>query len=196
MDGDQVQIENQTISSDTDNDDEKEDYDALSVELSSSDNYCTSYSEDGTTDEDNVLKYECEKCKIRFRFKIWYNRHLSTHDPSSFRCNYCPKVYKRKDTLGEHMSCHVGGRVFKCITCVKNFSDRRNLRTHEKLIHNSDPVKCPKCQNFYADNRQLRYHNLRMHTNKKPFRCECNASFAVPSMLSKHRTKMNHPRPK
>jgi len=44
MDGDQVQIENQTISSDTDNDDEKEVYDALS----SSDYYYTSDSEGNT----------------------------------------------------------------------------------------------------------------------------------------------------
>jgi hypothetical protein len=88
------------------------------------------------------------------------------------------------------MSCHVGGRVFKCIACVKKFSDRRNLRAHQKLIHNSDPIKWPKCQNMYADNRKLRYHNLLMHTNKKSFHCECKASFAVPSMLSKHRTKM------
>lgn len=47
MNDDQVQIENQTTSSDTD-DDEKEVHDALAVELSSSDNYFTSDSEGST----------------------------------------------------------------------------------------------------------------------------------------------------
>lgn len=102
-----------------------------------------------------------------FRFKSWFNRHISTHDPANFQCNYCPKVFKRKDTLREHISCHVGGRVFQCIECVKKFSNRRNLNAHKKMIHNSDPIKCPKCQNYYADKRQLRYHNLRKHTDEK-----------------------------
>ncbi|KAF0759710.1 zinc finger protein 320-like [Aphis craccivora] len=70
----------------------------------------------------------------------------------TFICNYCPKIFHRKDALKDHSFYHFGRQNFECSLCNKMFSDKRNLNSHIKIKH---------------------------------------VGFTVPSMLSKHRNKMN-----
>ncbi|CAI6377212.1 unnamed protein product [Macrosiphum euphorbiae] len=145
----------------------------------------------GSSDVDSPYKYHCPKCDLSFKYDCWYKRHMATNNPGTFTCQYCPKVFKRKDTMREHQHLHLGGLKHKCKHCYKEFGDKRNMNMHIKLIHQDSMVKCKKCDKMYSGERQLRYHDNRVHSKKKPYECNiCAERFPVPCMLSIHRLKM------
>ncbi|XP_008187395.1 zinc finger protein 28-like [Acyrthosiphon pisum] len=142
---------------------------------------------------DSPYKYHCAKCDLPFKFNCWFKRHMASHSPGIFACQYCPKTFKRKDTMREHENLHIGVLKHKCKECSKEFGDKRNLNAHVKLIHNNASIKCPKCEKFYSGKRQLRYHDNRVHTLLTPYKCKmCDEAFPVPCMLAAHRSKMKH----
>ncbi|CAH1724487.1 unnamed protein product [Aphis gossypii] len=152
--------------------------------------------ESSETDDDyDILKYKCDQCNLEFLYKSWFLRHKAIHNPATFTCNYCPKKFKRKDGLKEHTFYHIGRAKFKCDICSNLFSDRRNLNSHIKSKHIGNLLSCPNCSKQYNGKRQLRYHIQRMHEKINKYFCECNAGFTVPSLLFKHRIKMNHKKP-
>jgi len=57
---------------------------------------------------DSPYKYHCAKCDLPFKFNCWFKRHMASHNPDTFVCQYCPKIFKRKDTMREHQNLHVG----------------------------------------------------------------------------------------
>lgn len=145
----------------------------------------------GSSDVDSPYKYHCSNCVLSFKYNCWYKRHMATHNPGTFICQYCPKVFKRKDTMREHEKLHFGGPKHKCKHCDKEFGDKRNMNMHIKLVHQGSMVKCEICDKMYSGKRQLRYHDNRVHSKKKPFECNiCAEGFPVPCMLRVHRIKM------
>jgi len=76
---------------------------------------------DENNDDEDVLKFKCNICHIGYQYNSWYSRHMSTHNPGLFVCKYCPKSFKRKDTLNEHTYIHLGGRSFKCNECIRQY---------------------------------------------------------------------------
>lgn len=185
-------VETMTVASDTEtscSSDDDTDSDA-DGEVNSDDD-SASVQSIGNSEDDDVFRYHCAKCDISFKYNCWFKRHMSKHSPGIFACNYCPKLYKRKDILREHQYIHFGGPKHKCNECSKQFGDRRNLNTHVKLIHNNALIKCPKCEKLYSGKRQLRYHDNRIHSLKTPYKCNmCGEAFPVPCMLANHRVKM------
>ncbi|XP_050061990.1 zinc finger and SCAN domain-containing protein 12-like [Aphis gossypii] len=161
--------------------------------LENSDENSASMKSTESNEDDVSFKYHCAKCNLSFKFNCWYQRHMLIHKYGTFACQYCPKLYKRKDILKEHQYLHFGGPKHKCNDCGKEFGDKRNLNTHVKLKHEESLIKCPKCEKMYSGKRQLRYHDNRVHSLKKPYKCnKCKEAFPVPCLLSTHRIKMNH----
>ncbi|XP_022182840.1 histone-lysine N-methyltransferase KMT5B-like [Myzus persicae] len=146
-----------------------------------------------TDSVDSPYKYKCVKCDLPFKFNCWFKRHMASHSPGTFACQYCPKLFKRKDTMREHQNLHIGVLKHKCKHCSKEFNDKRNMNKHVKLIHEGCLVQCEKCKKMYSGERQLRYHDNRLHSLKKPYKCDkCNEAFPVPCLLAAHRVKMDH----
>ncbi|XP_050062999.1 histone-lysine N-methyltransferase KMT5B-B-like [Aphis gossypii] len=77
----------------------------------------------GSSDVDSPYKYHCSNCVLSFKYNCWYKRHMATHNPGTFTCQYCPKVFKRKDTMREHQQLHFGEPKHKCKHCDKEFGD-------------------------------------------------------------------------
>ncbi|XP_029341010.1 zinc finger protein 808-like [Acyrthosiphon pisum] len=123
----------------------------------------------GSSDVDSPYKYHCSNCDLAFKYNCWYKRHMATHNPGTFTCQYCPKVFKRKDTMREHQHLHLGGPKHKCRHCDKEFGDKRNMNMHIKLVHQGSMVKCKICDKMYSGKRQLRYHDNRIHNEELPF---------------------------
>lgn len=86
--------------------------------------------------DDAILKYRCKKCEYRFKFKSMYFRHKATHVPGSFVCDYCTKVFKKKDLLKDHILIHIERENFKSNMCNKKYSIKRDLNIHRRLKHN------------------------------------------------------------
>ncbi|KAE9525606.1 hypothetical protein AGLY_014133, partial [Aphis glycines] len=70
--------------------------------LENSDNDSASMKSTESNEDDVSFKYHCAKCNLSFKFNCWYQRHMLIHKPGTFACQYCPKLYKRKDILREH----------------------------------------------------------------------------------------------
>jgi len=145
----------------------------------------------GNSDMDSPFKYHCNECDLWFKYNCWFQRHMVVHNPGTYACEYCPKLFKRKDSMREHQYLHLGGPKHRCQECDKEFGNKRNMNKHIQSIHRESMVKCPKCDKMYSTKRQLRYHDNRVHTLDKPYECQnCKESFAVPCLLSAHRVKM------
>jgi len=54
------------------------------------------------TKNEQKLKYMCEECKIEFKYRSVYIKHMAKHNPASISCPVCAKLFKRKDTLTVH----------------------------------------------------------------------------------------------
>lgn len=131
---------------------------------------CSSNEED-----ENILQYKCDKCNLSFQYKSWFKRHRKIHDPASIPCEYCPKIFKRKDSLKDHLYFHTGRRNFKCGECGRVFADRRNLTKHNYSKHIGVTEYCPHCKKGYGGKRELRYHIQRIHDKVNQYLCECGA---------------------
>ncbi|XP_025199568.1 zinc finger protein 320-like [Melanaphis sacchari] len=135
---DDVSTADTEASNSSDNEAEDNPDDPVSVDTSDDDLASIQSIDSG---EDNVaLKYHCNKCDKKFKFNCWFKRHMATHNPALFVCEYCPKVYKRKDILREHQYSHFGGPKYKCKNCKKVFGDKRNLNAHTKLVHKDSQI--------------------------------------------------------
>ncbi|XP_060846496.1 zinc finger protein 675-like [Rhopalosiphum padi] len=143
------------------------------------------------SDIDPPFKYHCNECDLSFKYNCWFKRHMVVHNLGTYACEYCTKLFKRKDSMREHLQLHLGGPKHKCQECGKEFGDKRNMNKHIKSIHQKSMVKCLKCDKMYSNKRQLRYHDNRVHTLEKPYKCNnCGDAFPVPCLLSAHRVKM------
>lgn len=51
-----------------------------------------------------------------------------------FKCNYCDKIFQRRENLISHTGKnHTGENFFVCSLCNKSFSQKGNLKTHMRM---------------------------------------------------------------
>lgn len=73
-------------------------------------------------------------CDKKYLNKTSLVSHYKTdHDENyvPFRCTLCPKEFKMRGDLMQHIGTHTGERSFKCKTCGRSFGKMRTLRKHE-----------------------------------------------------------------
>lgn len=84
--------------------------------------------------------YECTMCPKSFYSSPYLVKHMKTHlsaeekarNSSSFACNICSKIYRRKKELDHHIFSHTGKSPFRCEFCQKVFLGPRHLNRHIK----------------------------------------------------------------
>jgi len=145
-------------------------------------------------DDNETYDYSCEHCSMVFKYRSWYNVHKVSHEVvGTLRCDYCPKLFKRPDTLKRHYLTHFNSSSnYDCDVCHKSFRRKQDLSFHITQ-HNPDFVK-PMCEIWgkqYANKREPLYHNNRTHTFVRPYVCQtCNLGFHSPSELYRHKKKL------
>ena len=79
----------------------------------------------------------CGKGFIKFKFKrAWYyhqkkcGKEMSKKEPKNYNCQFCEKVFPKKDACNRHMKSHTKQKDFVCSECGKEYADKRNLLTH------------------------------------------------------------------
>ncbi|XP_039482290.1 zinc finger protein 184-like [Drosophila santomea] len=115
-----------------------------------------------------------------------------------YKCNYCPKFLKDKDSYRLHLRSHE--KRYKCSQCPKTFANSKQHKKHI-LSHSKDSsdrpkcprsdvaaraFKCPKCPKTFPFSSSCSRHLL-SHAQTRPYQCpECPNSYARPYALRAH----------
>ena len=136
--------------------------------------------------EEQIKKFECEKCGKRFAQNSLLRKHVSavheqTNDKTGgvrkFQCPYCPSQFKRKDHVDRHIT-HLhsivpDAKLFECNhpNCGKRFQSAGRLQQHSKLHQDNSTHPCPICGKTILRKKNLSIHMITCHPSES-FRLE------------------------
>ncbi|WP_460141382.1 RHS repeat-associated core domain-containing protein [Pseudomonas sp. S2_E01] len=137
-------------------------------------------------------KIECKLCNIFFSTRSNLNRHALKHSGVNFPCEYCPKVFSRRDLRVSHVKqVHTKDSQNSCSFCEKLFLTPNQLNDHINIHTGEKPYKCALCPAEFGDKGNLNRHR-RVHTAAKAFGCEhCDKRFGRSDNLKKHQQKFH-----
>ncbi|XP_071644482.1 uncharacterized protein [Temnothorax longispinosus] len=128
-----------------------------------------------------------EECLPDLNLELYSSNNSVTH-----KCPKCPKVYKTKWYLNEHLLKHEGiKKTHKCPKCPKVYTSTQNLNEH-LLKHEGikKTHKCPKCSKVYTSKQNLNEHLLKHEGIKKTHKCpKCSKVYTSKQNLNEHLLK-------
>ena len=140
-------------------------------------------------------RHKRKQCGICGLFVSRLDKHRLIHlspsasqevDNKPFMCEHCPKRFKRRDTLTEHMEGHSKERSHKCHICSKTFARGGVLRKHYKTHSGLMPFECEICGKRCLEKSNLMTH-MRVHSKTTVYHCHvCYQGFKHKSSLDSH----------
>ena len=111
------------------------------------------------------------------------------------KCQYCEKVYYRKESVRRHIrDAHSEDKeksnetkgVFPCDQCDKTYDLKGKLRRHVRIVHEAaQSGYCDQCDGAFF--RDITRHMIVSHTNQKPIECpECHKTIGKNYSLQRH----------
>ena len=58
-----------------------------------------------------------------------------SNDPERMRCPHCSKLFKKHNSLKDHINTHTGARPHICKHCGKTFASQGNMHAHIRTAH-------------------------------------------------------------
>lgn len=107
--------------------------------------------------------FACEKCPMAFK-NIWGLKvHMETHTDTKYICPTCGLQLGSNHTYHAHMKVHSDHRPYKCNVCPKTFKRHTPLKEH--LFGHTDirPYRCPFCEKTFVNGSSCRLHKVRLH---------------------------------
>lgn len=81
------------------------------------------------------LRIQCEFCDYVGHTPGSMKKHLLKHNPLNLKCEYCSKVFKRKNNLRFHERIHTGDKRKVCSQCGQKFVQKASLNYHMAKHH-------------------------------------------------------------
>lgn len=82
-------------------------------------------------------------------------------DPECVICEVCGKFIRDQESLKRHLQTH-NSTIYKCSECPKAFRARHLLRNHINSVHDPDTVgirlQCSKCPKLFKNKPALAAH--------------------------------------
>lgn len=141
----------------------------------------------------------CNECGRVFEDQRKLEHHLQVHEKVQFECEYCQRMFVRKDLLLRH-ACAVNrdekrvhriqGREYLvepriCETCGMSFTSKSALGIHTK-IHGEKMHECEICGKRFHRSDTLKIH-YSVHTDVKNFQCgQCGRQLKSKAALRVH----------
>ncbi|XP_054980899.1 zinc finger protein PLAG1 isoform X2 [Sorex araneus] len=121
---------------------------------------------------------------------------MATHSPEkTHKCNYCEKMFHRKDHLKNHLHTHDPNKeTFKCEECGKSYNTKLGFKRHLALhAATSGDLTCKVCLQAFESTGVLLEH-LKAHAGKasggvkeKKHQCEhCERRFYTRKDVRRH----------
>ncbi|XP_026324823.1 zinc finger protein 260-like [Hyposmocoma kahamanoa] len=80
--------------------------------------------------------FQCNICSCTFTCKSTLWKHRKTHEPPKFHCKLCPRSFRFKQVLRDHIAnFHTKLMTHLCNYCDKAFATRRKMLKHERKVH-------------------------------------------------------------
>lgn len=113
----------------------------------------------------NVRPHHCEECLLKRKSK---NRKTSS---VGFKCQHCPKVFTKANTLRTHQRLHTSELRFPCDECGMMYDRYRLLQAHKDKYHSEDSIlhppretfRCMYCPRTFMRQRDCNFHQESVH---------------------------------
>jgi len=145
-------------------------------------------------------KHVCCHCGKTFSHRGTWKRHLNVHRPPGYKCRICPRMFREKTKLKQHLrfvhneSMNAADQVSSlpelekkekpnnvCGSCHKPFPSKSHLKRHIQSKHTDHPDWDPNYKKpFYSPNPLDEFQ-------KTKFMCDiCESGFSCLSKLERH----------
>lgn len=134
----------------------------------------------------------CSDCDEAFVSLPHLRRHRLQHgEGKTFPCRFCRRTFATNIALHNHWNADHADRLKPCPYCSKRFINRSNLNQH-MAIHRAPTFKCEFCNRQFRSKGDVRKHHVFRHNTVKDHRCsECDMSFKVNWLLTRHRLRVH-----
>ena len=142
------------------------------------------------------FKFECPKCKNRYKTKTNVKRHMLTHDKKIEKKKTCPDCEFKYNTLPQiesHMlDKHNKINYIKCTEskCDELFSKKSNMKQHVKSFHNDIrdfACEYKGCDEKFSFSSKLKRHISTIHKQEKTYECkQCDQKCSSFTNLNQH----------
>ena len=100
---------------------------------------------------DGIFTYLCPTCGQGFNYKSRSDTHMTKHSGEKlFVCSSCNKNFNNPSNLAQHKNiCGVQTRCHVCPKCPKKFKCRIYLKEHLKIHEDPERYQCTACGDLY-----------------------------------------------
>ncbi|XP_017049965.1 zinc finger protein 287 [Drosophila ficusphila] len=119
--------------------------------------------------------YICEHCGKAFRLRSQMKLHVTAIHTKirAFKCTMCPKDFKKKVHLTDHVKGHLNIRDKICNVCGKAFYSGHSLIRHRQIHSDVKKFVCKLCDSRFSqfvglNTHMKRTHNIVRNNSQKP----------------------------